>query len=173
MMIKLMGIGSAITVWLLTFPGFLLAQDSDPAQFRCEGYYIEGMTFDHSLNLDGVSCRLQGVTVNGDLTVYNAEKFTIQNGNVNGAITVISSGEVDVDDTKASSVVVTQSEDVLVSLVIADIHIKVINNTRASVYLNSSNFINCKQNTRLVGFKNTSNTGTNCTPFAAVAPVAP
>lgn len=169
---KRLCLAGSMALWLITGTGAALAQDSKPSQDLCEGYYIEGGTFD-SLNLEGVSCYLQQVTINGDLTVYNAENFTIQNSNVSGSIKVISSGDVRINDTDAESVVVTQSEKVEVSLVKAPIHIKVINNAYALVFLTASDFINCTGNIRLIGFDNQSNRGTNCSPFAALAPAEP
>lgn len=131
------------------------------AQDICEGYYIQGQTFD-SLTLNGQSCFLQQVTIEGDLTVTNAGKFNIQNSNVGGTIRVAASGDVDINDTNPNRLVLIGNEKVDVTLVIADTAIRVIRNGTAFVAGNAAPIINCRGNIRTVGTQNFSSGGNNC-----------
>jgi len=139
---------TTIVVFLLaTGAGSAFAQDA------CEGGIIQHDTLD-SFTLVGQSCRLQNVTINGDVTVVNAEKFTMQNCHVNGKISVRSSADIDLNDTDADSVEVTGNERVEVSLVIASGSLSVTGNGVAYVIANAAKTFDCGGNVRIVATKN-------------------
>jgi hypothetical protein len=100
------------------------------AQDTCEGYYIEGKTFE-SLTLTGQSCFLVNVTITGDLTVTNAGKFNLQNSDVGGIIRVETSEDVSITDSMATGVILRNNTAVNVQLITAKQAIRVIRNGTA------------------------------------------
>lgn len=156
----------AVALWLATGTGTAFAQDSPNV---CPGGIIQDATLD-SLTLVGQSCYLENVTINGDLTVTNAGRFTIQNSDVSGTIRVRASGDVRINDSNPGSVVLRGNEHAEVDLVIADIAIRVIRNGSAFVFANAAPIIQCRGNTRTVGLKNQSASGNNCDPVVPFSP---
>ena len=73
---------SIVVFCLATVAGGTFAQET------CEERYIENVTIDEDVIIVGQNCRLQNVTINGNVRVVNSEKFTIQNGNINGNVIV-------------------------------------------------------------------------------------
>lgn len=133
------------------------------AQDRCDGFYIQGKSFD-SLTLDRQSCMLASVDIAGDLTVTNSDYFYCSNCEVGGNITVTGGGHITLigSNAKQGRIILNGNEDVTLEAAFVGNAIRVIGNGTARVLGTEAPIIRCRDNTRTIGYANFAVRGNKC-----------
>ena len=120
----------------------------------CDSGVIENTTVDN-ITINGKSCLIKDVVVEGDLTSIYGEEVAVIDGSVGGRVQLVGGRDATmVGVTVTGNILVRNNERALVALNIAR-NIRIINNGRAVVKRNGAAIaIVCRGNGRLDSFEN-------------------